>query len=543
MLAVPVITSGGTELPGTWDVVSVEVVNEANRIPYAQVVLADGEIAKAKFPALESDFASPGTEIEIKVRQGDDISPLFKGLVARVRLEFSGGGPRVALECKDKALKLAAQRHSVIYSEEKNDSDAISAVLRRSSINAGDLGSGETVAPLVQYDSTDWDFIVSRAEAMGSVVVVKDGELSLKALSDPGSAVRTFQLGIDQIEDFELELDATGQPTELSSAGWDIKQGQLTDASAARSTGAALGNVDPADAADKLGLGETVLRHLVPMESSEIQSWANGRLARSRLAMFRGRLTTGGTGDIIVMDLVELRGFSPRFNGNALVSGIRHSLENGDWRTDLRLGLSGEPFAGCPSLSSPPAGALLPPARALTVAIVADYKDDPASEFRVPVAIGGVGGGEGIVWARLASPEAGSERGYFFRPDPGDEVVLGFLADDPRQPVILGALFSSKNKPPPAFAKFDDKNLPKGLVTKHGIALELKDEDKKPVLTLKTPKSKIAIDDDKGEIRLEDGNSNSIVLDKSGIKLTSGKDFTIEAKGKVVIKGKSIDAN
>lgn len=542
MLSVPVITSDGAELPGTWDIVSVEVVREVNRIPYAQIVLADGEIAKGEFPALASDSVSPGAKVEIKVRQGDDIAPLFKGLVSRVRLEFSGGGPRIAVECKDKALKLAAQRHSAIYSEE-TDSDAIAAVLRRSSIDAGDLGSGKAVAPLVQYDSSDWDFIVSRAEAMGSVVVVADGTLSLKPLEASGAAAQTFHLGIDQIEDFELELDASAQPSELSAVAWNVGEGKLTDPATGRDPDLAQGDVDPAGAAEKLGLKEMVLEHLVPMESGELQAWANARLSRSRLAMIRGRLTAGGSKDLELMDLVELAGFSPRFNGKALVSGIRHSLEGGDWRMDLRLGLSPEPFAEGAEVASAPANALLPPARALTVGLVADYDDDPKSEFRVPISIPGVKGGGGTIWARLAAPEAGKDRGYFFRPDPGDEVIVGFLRDDPRQPVVLGALFSSKNSPPSDFSKMSSKNVAKGIVTKHGIALDFKDEDGKPVFSLKTPKAKIVIDDDKGEIHLADGNSNSIVLSKTGITIKSGKDFTLEASGKMVIKGSTIDAN
>lgn len=542
MVAVPIIASNGSELPAKFDIVSVEVVREINRIPYAQIVLADGEISKSEFPALESDLLAPGSEIEIKVREGDSITPLFKGLVARVRLELRAGAPRVAVECKDKALKLAGARKNAIYPE-GTDSDAIATLLRRSSIQSGDLGPSDVHSTLVQYDSTDWDFIVSRAEATGSVVVVEDGTLSLKALAAQGSAVRTIQLGIDDVEGVELELDAAAQAPDMSAVGWDLEQGEATDPAQAKSTDLAQGDVDPADAARKLGLEEAVLQHMVPMSPSELKSWATARLARSRLAMLRGRLSGGGTGDILLMDLVELDGFSPRFNGNALVTGLRHSLEKGDWRMDLRLGLSSEPFASSADIAPVPAQGLLPPARGLTVGIVSDYADDPNGEFRVRLALPGVKGGDDTVWARLATPEAGSERGFFFRPDPGDEVIVGFLGEDPRQPVVLGSLFGSRNRPPPDFASLSEENVAKGFVTKHGIAVEFKDEDGKPALSLKTPKGIVVIDDDKSEIRLTDGNSNSIVLSKDGVAIKSGKDFKIEASGKLALKGASIDAN
>jgi len=63
------------------------------------------------------------------------------------------------------------------------------------------------------------------------------------------------------------------------------------------------------------------------------------------------------------------------------------------------------------------------------------------------------------------------------------------------------------------------------------------------VIRLKTPKAMLRIDDDKGEISLSDGNSNSILMSKDGIEIKSGKDFKLEAKGKVTLKGASIDAN
>ncbi len=541
MLAVPTITSNGAALPAEFELVSVEVVREVNRIPYAQIVLIDGEVAKAEFPALDSDALAPGAEIEIKVRVGDDVTPLFKGAVSRVRLEFADGGPRLAVECKDKAFRLTAVRRCEIYTD-GSDADAIGAILRRAQVDAGDLGSGEAQPALVQYDTTDWDFIVSRAEATGAAVVVADGALSLKPLDVSGSAVASFQLGLDEIEDFELELDAGRQIPEFSAIGWDLPEGVATEAAAAEALALAQGNVDPADAGRKLGLPDSVLRHLVPMSGVELKAWASARLAQSRLAMLCGRLTVGGTGTIAPMDLIELNGFGARFNGNALVSGIRHTVEHGDWRCDLRLGLTDESFSKRDDITAPPAQGLLPGATGLHIGLISDYADDPDGEYRVRVTLPGMTAGEDLLWARLMAPEAGNERGWFFRPDPGDEVVLGFFDDDPRQPVVLGALFGSKNRPPPPFADLSDKNVAKGLLTKHGLAIECQDQDN-PVMSLKTPKALLALDDDKGELRLSDGNSNSIVLSKDGVTIKSGKDFMLEASGKVVLKGATIDAN
>src|SRR5215203_3309099 len=52
------------------------------------------------------------------------------------------------------------------------------------------------------------------------------------------------------------------------------------------------------------------------------------------------------------------------------------------------------------------------------------------------------------VWARLAVPMAGNNRGTWFVPDPNDEVVIMFEGGDPRHPFVIGALWNGRDTPP-----------------------------------------------------------------------------------------------
>jgi len=149
------------------------------------------------------------------------------------------------------------------------------------------------------------------------------------------------------------------------------------------------------------------------------------------------------------------------------------------------------------------------------------------------------------VWSRLATPSAGNNAGIFFQPEPGDEVILGFLNDDPRQPVILGSVHSSHNPSP---LKPADKNPEKGIVTKGGIKILLNDENK--TLTIQTSeKNTIVINEKDKIIEMKDANNNTVKLSADGITLDSGKDIIIKSKGgikmqasaKVEIKGAEID--
>src|SRR5689334_20641186 len=93
----------------------------------------------------------------------------------------------------------------------------------------------------------------------------------------------------------------------------------------------------------------------------------------------------------------------------------------------------------------------------------------------------------GILWTRR---QLGC-----FRPEPGDEVVVGFFNDDPRQAVILGAMYSSKNAPHKYVAKLGKDNLAKAIITKKGTTIRFVD-DADAAIFIETPnKNQIALDD------------------------------------------------
>ena len=216
------------------------------------------------------------------------------------------------------------------------------------------------------------------------------------------------------------------------------------------------------------------------------------------------------------------------------------------WFTDIQFGLSAAWFAAqAPHIADVKAAGLLPGVNGLQVAVVEKWEEDPDKQSRIKVKVPAMNNNNGILWSRLTTLSAGNETGIFFQPEPGDEVILGFLNDDPRQPVILGSVHSSANPPP---LKPADKNPEKGIVTKSGIKILLNDENK--VRTIETSdKNVITINDKNKFIEIKDANNNLVKLSADGITLDSGKDVIIKAKGgikmeasaKVEIKGSAID--
>jgi uncharacterized protein involved in type VI secretion and phage assembly len=195
--------------------------------------------------------------------------------------------------------------------------------------------------------------------------------------------------------------------------------------------------------------------------------------------------------------------------------------------------LGPEFFAETFKLQPPPAAGLLPAAGGLQIGVVTALENDPDGEDRVKCRLPMISSGEEGIWARLATLDAGDGRGTYFRPEIGDEVVVGFLNDDPRHPVILGMIHSSA-KPAPEPAK--DDNHHKGYVSREKLKLTFDDEKK--AIAVETPAgNKITLSEDAKGITLEDQNGNKIVLNDSGITIQSAKDVKITADKDVKLSG------
>ena len=538
------ILSAGKKMDPTFEVVSIDITKEVNRIPYARLVLIDGDAAQQMFAISNDKFFEPGKLIEIKLRYEEDASSeatVFKGIVVTHGVEADSHGSLLTIELKDTAVKLTAVRKSMVYLD-KSDDKVIGQIIADSGLKKGKIATMQPVHPqLVQYYCTDWDFLLSRADANGMLTTIEDEAISVSEIALSGSVKATFEYGISEIYSFEIEADGQQQVTAVESISWDVKQQKLSKATKAKDLTLTQGNLKAKTIAGAVGLDTQTLTNPVPLDPKELEGWANGRLNKTRLSMITGRIGVPGVSSLKLLDMIEIAGVSDRFNGKTLITGIRHRVDMQGWQTDVQFGISGQDFAQQPYIKDQPAAGLLPAVNGLQIGIVAPFEEDPEKEYRVKVILPGIDEKAGMVWARLATPDAGLERGYFFRPEPDDEVIVGFFNDDPRQAVILGAMYSSKNKPPADMAKLEDKNIAKGFVTKTGTTISFTD-DAKSILLIKTPEeNSITLDDDAQSILIQDQHGNAITMSKDGIEIKSAKDVIIDASGNVEIKGSQVD--
>lgn len=157
--------------------------------------------------------------------------------------------------------------------------------------------------------------------------------------------------------------------------------------------------------------------------------------------------------------------------------------------------------------------------------------NDPDSRSRVQVRIlsfDGVDGHDGPIWARVACPFAGDNRGAFLLPDVGDEVFVIFVNGDPRMPIVVGGLWNGSASPPETIS--GGRNRRKVIRSKNGVKLTLDDQDGQEQFIVETPGGqKITLKDGPGAIVIEDANGNSAKLETSGVTVTTSAKATLNA--------------
>lgn len=528
------IKINGEAIGSQYQVAGISVSKEANRIPAAKIVIYDGDAATQDFSISNEETFIPGTAIEITAGYHAEETTIFNGMIVKHSLKIRNDrSPMLILDCRDKAVKMTVARKNK-YFNEKKDSEAAEDIIDVYGLDHEIEDTGVQLKSIVQYDCSDWDFIVSRMEANGKLCFVSDGKITAKKPDFSTDTVLDAVFGATMLE-FDAELDARNQYQGLTAKTWDYSNQQITAASASEPGFEENGNISSSDIGSVLSVTDYDLFLGEDVTENELQNLADARLQKARMSRCRGRVRFRGFGELNPGDLINIGGVGDRFNGKVFVSGVKHDIQNGLWNTDVQFGLSNELFTKQPDVQSSPAADMLPAIQGLQIGITTDL-EDPDSQDRIRVRLPIIDENEDGVWARIASPDAGNNRGIFFRPEIGDEVIVGFLNNDPRNPVVLGMLNSSANPAPLTAA---NKNDEKGYVSRSGMKMIFNDADKS--LKVETPAGKkVTVSEADGVMTIEDENGNKISMDSSSVSIESAANMSLKAGGDLTIEATNI---
>lgn len=195
------------------------------------------------------------------------------------------------------------------------------------------------------------------------------------------------------------------------------------------------------------------------------------------------------------------------------------------------------------------------------IATVTDNKD-PSKLGRVKVKIPVLSKDDSTWWCPIIMLGAGKNRGWFFIPEPDDEVLVMFEHGEMNRPLIVGALWNGKDKPP-------DKNSggnPRRLIkSRQGSKITFDDAEEKLVIedglgkgriTLDAKNNKIIIEALKGDVCFQAPQGEIQIVAKEAdfkaeksVEIHAGQSMNWESDtakingGKVVISGSKGNAN
>jgi len=530
VLSVSVLIEG-TAVADTAQLISLNVVNGVNRIPYAEIIYVDGKPEDSSFPLSDSAAFAPGNTIEIKAGYSGTTISIFKGYIVKQGVRINPLSPNnVVLTCKHKAVALTYNKTEAEFSDKK-DSDIISAIIATYGLTATVDSTSVTQEMVFQKLATDWDFILSRAQLYGNIITFNGDDITIGAPNTSDDAKLKVTDGVDLLS-FNADLNAEKQAPEINATAWDIKTQAGLTAAATEPAVNTQGNLTAKTLSGKLGQNSLTLNSCTPMAADELKAWADGTLSRMRLSAIKGDVSFMGSALALPGGIIELAGVGARFNGNAFITSVNHVIEDGHWTTHAKFGLDNIAVSEYPNFSYPAAAGQLPAINGLQVATVKKLFDDPDGQFRILVNLVSNAASQDGVWARMANFYATSGFGAGFIPEVGDEVVLGFLESNPRYPVILGSLYSDTRKTSNPAA--DNNNYIKSITTKSNLKISFDDENK--ITKIETPgANSITFSDKDKSIEIVDQNGNSIKMTSSGIDLSSGKDITIKATGNITL--------
>ncbi len=536
------ITSNGEEIPNTYGVLSISISQEVNVISTAQISIRDGNASDQLFKITDAQTFEPGATIEISLGYNNNNTDVFSGVVTKQAIKVDDSGTALQVTCKDTIVK-ATKSKSKLVMDKSLDSAAIEQIADNLGIEKDVSASSVTQDTIVQYNATDWDFIVNRAELNGMVVTTDMGKLVVSAPPVDSTPEIGLMYGRDILE-MDTEVEASNQYESITGSYWDLDSQEFVEVTADEASENDQGDLSDSDLDDVLSSTET-LDTSVPISQEATQAWLDAAMLKSRLSKFRGSITFQGSTLIKPNALISLEGLGDRFNGNAYVSRVSHNMSDGQWRTEISIGLSPDWFSEKTSPSmGPTASGALKGVKGLQTATVksiyespSDDNEDQEKEYMVELEIPVINNDSETVWARLSTFYASNSFGAFFFPEQGDEVIVGFINGDPRFPIILGSVYSSKNVPPVTIE--DDNNYIKTLMTKSQLEIQFDDEN--IVMTIQTPnKNIITISDQDEGISIVDQNSNSIKMNSDGITMESASSMTIKASDDLTIQGKSV---
>ena len=388
---------------------------------------------------------------------------------------------------------------------------------------------------LIQNNQTNLEFLSYRARRIGYHLYVKGNELYF----EPHNLGKAQQVGPmilpNDIRHFRIRRSAAQQVEKYEVRAWDYTQHQLISGvkEAVKSAWAENGYKQTGHETGGFQVpGKLYDTYHHPLNANEAEAIA-GAMALDQAGEFiEAEGIALGDPRIVAGVKIKLDKLSPKYEGDYFVTSATHYMNSQGYETHFTLSgrypnsvnhlLEGRNGQG---------GAADGRIYGVVLGIVTNLgesgqngNDMGCVKVRFPWMPPAEGNVEiESAWCRIATPMAGSGRGFYFMPEINDEVLVAFEHGDVARPYIVGFLWNGQDKPPRPNADVvkSGKVQRRLLRTTSGHEIVLDDSDDSPC---------ISITDNTGKqiIRI-DSNTNNIEIKADG-------DLSMDVRGNIIMK-------
>lgn len=525
----PVVSLGGSKLPGDWQAALVELRVEMQYQVPSRVTL---RFSDPGYKLLASQLAKLGAKVTVADPAQGGTSFVNAEVTAVSAEQRPGEQPELLVVALDLSHRMGRATKIKAYTD-SSYSDIVMKIVHDAGLDPWVDNTGAQIDYVMQAGS-DLAFLSEIAHRTGFDWWVSGNDLHF-AKPTKGADV-DLTLG-EQLRTFSARVSGF-QPGSVAVDGWD-RTSQKKVSSKANTAVAPLASSKLADltkGVSSFGHTEVFTGGLGAQTNAESQMLAQSILDRALTAAVTAKGVADGNGKIVLGVTAKIDGAGP-LNGSYPVTAVEHvyrpasgfvtRFSSGERRpTTLVDSLGGAaggmngPYTGAAHFRS-----------GVTVGVVTTNKD-PENLGRVRVLFPGADTTSQTGWARVVSVGGGANRGSVWIPEVNDEVLVGFEGGDARQPVVIGGLFGTAQKMPQTAIK-DGAVQTRAMTSRLGHVIGLLDgssnAEQAIELVLAGKQHSIHLGKDKVTVKVPENVPVEVTSGTASIKISGSGDITMEA--------------
>ena len=426
--------------------------------------------------SIDNSIAAIGKEVEINIERGSDPGLSFKGIITSIHIDRTYTADSLIVYEGVSPTYLAEDCQGMKSFEEMSLADIANQLLSNYSLTPQVSPQyGGTIPYVVQYRETNYQFLQRLAALYGEWFYYDGKSVIFGQLPSP----ETLQLTLgDDLSSFNYGVSVL--PTQFKYQSYNYPGNNTVETSTKGFQPGWLDNYgkqglaaadsifpsEPLDAVYYEAPENGILKHLAETRKSSQLSDAS---------FFRGEsqhpgITVGSRIETHVINKIG-RANTQSFMGRFRVISVTHSLNpNKDYHNS---------FEAIPlSVASPPVNRHVKrPLAEAQVAVVTE-NNDPDQLGRIRAKFNWQE--EQTPWMRIVTNHASGDRGVYFVPEIGDEILVGFEQANPDRPYMKGAYYHGNTKPEWS----DPDNNLKAIKTRSGHTILLDDKEGEESITI-----------------------------------------------------------